>query len=108
MVSDLAYNVGKNEIFKNRFGTFNSNLPPQLELLMCVINDILDGDEYSTLTTTYNKSLILNGLFLTHKFYDYEHSCDELDYHILRYKYGCDVSNDILYKINEKYPEKLI
>ena len=58
--------------------------------------------------TMYSKSNIVEAVFLTDTYGDFNKTIDPIEYQLVRYRYGKEVPKGFLSELVERYPEKVI
>ena len=102
-ISDLSYQ-------KNRYGNSNdiSYAPDNLKRLLKPINAIMEGHDYKSLSEIYSMSNLVEAIFLTDTYSKFKENINEIEYQLIRFKYGKEVQENFLPELVERYPEKLI
>lgn len=110
--ADIIFDVGTNRFHKNRYGMKDDvdDLPLTLLRIFKPIRDILRGKKFSYLRDEYTHNDLVEALYLTDTFGQFRDRFNELDYILMRLKYGQrdDISKQKLAELVEKHPEKLI
>lgn len=77
-------------------------------MIFASIIDILDEKNYDELIIKYSRSNLVEAIFLTDTYEKFCNEIDLLEYQLVRFKYGKEISKNFLPQLVEKYPEHLI
>ena len=90
-ISDLSYQ-------KNRYGNGNdiSYAPDNLKRLLKPINAIMEGHDYKSLSEIYSMSNLVEAIFLTDTYSKFKENINEIEYQLIRFKYGKEVQENFL------------
>ena len=107
--SEIIIDIPTLSYQKNRYGSNDiSNVPNVLKSLLEPINSIMEGCNYKSLSEIYSTNNLLEAIFLTDTYSKFKDSINELEYQLIRFKYGKEVQKNFLPMLVERYPEKLI
>lgn len=107
MIADTVYNTSKGTFEKNRYGF--SNMPKDLDRLYKPIMDIIEfKPPFEELDSKYSKINLAQAIYLTNTYGEYAKDIDQIDYQLIRYRFGKEVPKGFLPELVERYPEKLI
>lgn len=110
--SNIIFDVTNNEYLKNRFNgndiEYIKTPYNDINLLFSAINDVNHNVDYEQLYAKYNKSIISEAVYLTGKYSLYSKFITMIDYDIIRYQYGEELSPETYKIIISDYPEILL